>query len=83
MSRLVVVLSGLLQVLVPGASVAITFDGTSSDLTQKFRDLYNDTQGDANTSLSLATIPSDIQAHLDKYSFQFEDLPSFLQRALV
>lgn len=83
MPRLLCVLTGvaLFQLLAPAASFA--YDGSSSDLAQKFRDLYDDTQGDANISLVLTTIPSDIQARLAKYSFTFEDLPSCLQRALV
>lgn len=79
-SRLAVVLGGLLA---SSVSAAFKFDGSSSDLAQKFRDLYDDSQGDASAPLTLATIPSDIQTRLNEHSLKFEDLPSLLQHALM
>lgn len=63
------------------ASASVTVDGSSSDLAQQYYSLHE--SGYEASALSLATIPSDVQARLGKYSLTFADMPPLLQRALL
>lgn len=75
---------GLVQnfcVSLAAASSKFTFDGSSSDMAQQFRDLYD--LGTNVPALSLNSIPSDIQTRLSNYSLEFADLPPLLQRAVL
>lgn len=67
--------------LVTAANSSFQFDGTSSDMAQQFRNLYD--AGYSASALSLSVIPSDVTTRLSKYSLSFADLPPLLQRAVL
>lgn len=63
-------------------SSSFTFDGSSSDMAQQFRNLY-DTGATNASALSLSSIPSDVTERLKNHSLEFEKLPPLLQRAVL
>lgn len=62
-------------------SSGFSFNGSSSDKAQQFRDLYD--AGYNATTLVLTTTPDDVTTRLSKYSLSFGDLPPLLQRTVL
>lgn len=76
------IVSGLALIQIATASSSsFTFDGSSSDMAQQFRNLYE--ANFAASALSLSSVPSDVTARLQQHSLEFADLPPLLQRAVL